>query len=290
MTIEWYPGHMGKATKKISELMRNVDVVIEVLDARLPASSSNKVLEELRRNKPCIKVLNKNDLADPAVTKAWVRTFEKQSGVRALPLSAKQHREVNQLTKLCLGLAPNHGKPGRSLRVMVVGIPNVGKSTLINTLAGKCVAKVGDKPAITTSPQQIDLRNGIILSDTPGLLWSDMSDQIAAYRLASSGAIGAGALDYTEVGLFASEFMMQRYRKLLMSRYGLTDVPDSTTALLEQIGRRLGCLVAGGVVDLHRAAEAFLRELRAGKIGRVSFEEPEQPVGSPSLQPLTAAP
>ncbi len=276
MTIEWYPGHMGKATKKIAELMRNVDVVIEVLDARLPASSSNKVLEELRRNKPCIKVMNKNDLADPAVTKAWVRTFEKQDGVRALPLSAKQFREVNQLIKLCQSLAPNRGKPGRSLRVMVVGIPNVGKSTLINTLVGKCKAKVGDKPAITTCAQQIDLRSGIVLSDTPGLLWPDMSDQIAAYRLASSGAIGAGAFDYTEVGLFAADFMMQRYRELLISRYRLTDVPDSTTALLEQIGRRLGCLAAGGTIDLHRAAEAFLRELRAGKIGRVSFEEPAQ--------------
>ncbi|MBI2355260.1 MAG: ribosome biogenesis GTPase YlqF [Deltaproteobacteria bacterium] len=276
MTIKWYPGHMGKAHQQISELIRTVDVIIEVLDARLPASSSNHMLEELRRNKPCIKVMNKNDLADPVVTKAWVRTFEKRTGILALPLSAKQHREVNQLIKLCQRLAPNRGKPGRTLRAMVVGIPNVGKSTLINTLAGKCLAKVGDKPAITTCAQQIDLRNGIVLSDTPGLLWPDMSDQVAAYRLATSGAIGAGALDYTNVGLFAADFMMHRYRELLMDRYKLADMPDSATAILERIGRRLGCLVAGGEVDLHRAAEAFLRELRAGKIGRVSLEEPTQ--------------
>src|SRR5512144_1938337 len=128
MTIEWYPGHMGKAKLQIAESMRNVDVVIEVLDARLPASSSNKVLEKLRRNKPCIKVLNKSDLADPAVTRAWVRTFEQQNGIRALPLSAKQYREVNQLNRLCLALVPSRGKPGRRLRIMVVGIPNVGKS------------------------------------------------------------------------------------------------------------------------------------------------------------------
>ncbi|RNC68595.1 MAG: ribosome biogenesis GTPase YlqF [Desulfuromonadales bacterium] len=279
MTIEWYPGHMGKAHEQIAELVRRTDVIIEVLDARLPVSSANHLLAELRRNKPCIKVMNKNDLADPAVTKAWVRTFEKQAGIRALPLSAKQHREVNQLTKLCLRLAPTRGKPGRPLRAMVVGIPNVGKSTLINTLAGKSLAKVGDKPAITTSTQQIDLRNGIVLSDTPGLLWPDMRDQVAAYRLATTGAIGANALDYTGVGLFAAEFMMRRYRELLMTRYKLTDLPDNSTALLEQIGRRLGCLVAGGEIDLHRAAEAFLRELRAGKLGRVSFEEPEQAVG-----------
>jgi len=265
---------MGKAHIKISELIRTVDVIIEVLDARLPASSSNHMLTELRRNKPCVKVLNKNDLADPAVTKAWVRVFEQQGGVRALPLSAKQHREVHQLPKLCLRLAPTRGKPGRPLRAMVVGIPNVGKSTLINTLAGKCLAKVGDKPAITTTARQIDLHNGIVLTDTPGLLWPDMSDQVAAYRLATSGAIGAGALDYTNVGLFAAEFMMQRYPELLNNRYQLTGAAESATAVLEQVGRRLGCLVAGGGIDLHRAAEAFLRELRAGKLGRVSFEEP----------------
>ena len=276
MTIRWYPGHMGKALGQISELIRKIDVIIEVLDARLPFSSSNHQLEELRRNKPCIKVLNKNDLADPMVTKAWVRNFEAVSGVRALPLSSKQHSETKQLIKLCQHLVPNRGKPGWPIRAMVVGIPNVGKSTLINTLAGKCMAKVGDKPAITTCAQKIDLRNGIILSDTPGLLWPDMSDQAGAYRLATSGAIGANALDYTNVGLFAVEFMMRRYPELLKERYKLMDLPDNPTDVVEAIGRRLGCLASGGVIDLHRAAEAFLRELRAGKIGRVSFEEPEQ--------------
>ena len=275
MAIEWYPGHMGKAHEQIAELVRRVDVIIEILDARLPVSSANHLLAELRRNKPWLKVLNKNDLADPAVTKAWVRFFERQTGIRALPLSAKQHREVLQLPKLCLSLAPTRGKPGKPLRAMVVGIPNVGKSTLINTLAGRSMAKVGDKPAITTCTQQIDLRNNIILFDTPGLLWPVMSDQGAAYRLATTGAIGANALDYTEVGLFAADFMLRRYREPLSSRYQIATLPESATALLEQIGLRLGCLISGGEVDLHRAAEAFLRELRAGKLGRVSFEEPE---------------
>ncbi len=274
MAIEWYPGHMGKSHQEISELIRKTDVIIEVLDARLPDSSSNHLLEELRRNKPCIKVMNKNDLADPAVTKAWVREFEKRNGVRALPLSARQRREVSRLTGLCRQLAPTRGKPGRSLRAMVVGIPNVGKSTLINSLAGKCMAKVGDKPAITTCTQQIDLRNGIVLSDTPGLLWPDMSDQTAAYRLAASGAIGAGAIDSADVGLFAAEFMMRRYPEQLKNRYKFNTMPENSTAALEEIGRRLGCLVSGGEIDVQRAGEAFLRELRAGKIGRISFEEP----------------
>jgi ribosome biogenesis GTPase A len=274
MTIEWYPGHMSKAHEQIRELVRQIDVIIEILDARLPVSSANHLLAELRRNKPWIKILNKHDLADPVITKAWVRFFEQQSGVRALPLSAKQHREVLQLPKLCLRLAPTKGKPGRPLRAMVVGIPNVGKSTLINTLAGKAMAKVGDKPAITTCTQQIDLRNGILLFDTPGVLWPAMTDQGAAYRLATTGAIGANALDYTQVGLFAAEFMLGNYPAQLLQRYQLAERPAHPTALLEQVGRRLGCLMAGGEIDLHRAAEAFLRELRAGKLGRVSFEAP----------------
>ncbi len=274
MTIRWYPGHMGKALEQIGDLIKRVDVVIEVLDARLPFSSSNHKLEELRRTKPWIKVLNKHDLADSAVTKAWVREFEKQAGIRALPISARQHSETKQLIKLCQLLAPKRGKPGFPVRVMVVGIPNVGKSTLINTLAGRSMAKVGDKPAITTTTQLIDLKNGVVLNDTPGVLWPDMDDQPGAYRLATSGAIGANALDYTTVGLFAAEYVMQRYPGLLKNRYKLADMPDNATEFIESVGRCLGCLKSGGEIDLNRAAEAFLRELRAGKLGRVSLEEP----------------
>ena len=288
MTIRWYPGHMGKAQEKMAEAIRKIDVIIEVLDARLPLSSSNHQLEDMRRNKPCIKLLNKHDLADAAVTKAWVRYFEKETCVRAFPLSAKQHSETKPLLKLCRQLVPHRGRPGWPLRLMVFGIPNVGKSTLINTLAGRSIAKVGDKPAITTCAQQIDLRNGIILSDTPGLLWPDMDDQGVAYRLATSGAISASALDYTCVGLFAVEFMMIRYPDLLKIRYKLEELPELALTMLETIGRRLGCLISGGEVDIHRASEAFLRELRSGRIGRITLEEPAvnrelliSPVSSP---------
>lgn len=276
MTIRWYPGHMDKALDQISEAIRRTDVVIEVLDARLPLSSSNHLLTTIRRAKPCVKILNKSDLADPVVTKAWVRAFETEAGTRALPLSARVQADVKKLIKLCQQMVPHRGKPGWPLRIMVCGIPNVGKSTLINTLAGRCMAKVGDKPAITTSSQQIDLRNGIILSDTPGVLWPVMDDQTAASRLAASGAIGAGAFDAATVGLFAAEYMLARYPEALAKRYRLEEEPENPAALLDAIGQRLGCLMAGGVIDQNRAAEAFLRELRAGKVGRISFEEPEE--------------
>jgi ribosome biogenesis GTPase A len=274
MTIRWFPGHMGKALEQIEEQIRRIDVVIEVLDARLPFSSSNHKLAALRNNKVWIKVLNKNDLADPVVTKAWVRDFQMQAGVRALPLSAKKHADTKPLIKLCKDLVPRRGQPGFPVRAMVVGIPNVGKSTLINTLAGRSVAKVGDRPAITKSTQQIDLRNGIVLSDTPGMLWPDMNDQDGAYRLAASGAIGDNALDYTSVALFAGEYLLRRYPGLLKDRYALQDLPESAHDLILAVGRKRGLLAAGGVIDLHRSSEAFLRELRAGKIGRISMEEP----------------
>ena len=282
MAIKWYPGHMARARRQIVEGLARIDVVIEVLDARLPFSSANPLLDELRHGKPCIKVLNKNDLADPVVTRAGIRYFEDSAGVRALPLDATQHADVRLIPKLCRRMAPHRGRPGRTLRAMVVGIPNVGKSTLINTLAGKKMARVGDKPAITTSPQQIDLRNGIHLNDTPGLLWPVLSDQQGAYRLAASGAIGDTAIDYVDVAMFAAEFILQRYPDLLKERYRLTALPETPAALLDEIGRRRGCLSAGGEVDLYRAAEILLRELRAGKIGRISLEDPDRDFAEPA--------
>jgi len=276
MIIDWYPGHMKKSREQIIKKLPTIDVVIEVLDARLPVSSANPLLTKLRGAKPCIKVLNKSDLADPAVTGEWVRFFEKQQGVRALPLQAKEHRDAARLLKLCRTLKPGRGGKGeRYLQVMVVGIPNVGKSTLINTLTGKKVARVGDKPAVTTCPQQIDLHNGILLSDTPGLLWPMLEDQHGACRLAASGAIGENAFDTTEVALATLGYLSDRYPDLLLKRYNLPELPASPTALLAEIGRRRGCLVSGGEIDRHRAAELFLRELRAGLLGGISLERPE---------------
>lgn len=290
MAIEWYPGHMSKARREIAAVIQSFDVIIEVLDARLPAASANPILQSLRGARPCIKILAKQDLADPAVTRQWVAHLERQTGIRALPLDVRQRREAGRIAQLCRKLAPHRGRPGKSLRAMVVGIPNVGKSTLINTLAGRTIARVGDKPAITTCQQQIDLRNGILLSDTPGLLWPDLRNQEAALRLAASGAIGDAALDFIDVALFAAGLLRDRYADRLRDRYRLAKLPETPVDLLEEIGRRRGCLKAGGAIDRHRAAELLLRELRAGQLGRCSLETPEDYQGDSAAGDLQESP
>ena len=278
MKINWYPGHMKRARQQIDDMLPRIDVVIEVLDARLPMSSANPILRELIRDKPCIKVLNKNDLADPEATQEWVGHFEKDDGIRALSLEAKEPLNVAGLLKLCRNLAPHRGKPGKPVRTMVVGIPNVGKSTLINTLAGKRIARVGNKPALTTCPQQIDLHNHILLSDTPGLLWPRLENQKGAYRLAVSGAIGDKAIDYVDLALFAAKFMATRYPENVLRRYKFETMPETVTGIIDEIGHRRGYLISGGKIDVQRTAEVFLRELRAGRLGRVSFERVEDMV------------
>ncbi len=278
MNIKWFPGHMNTARKQIAEAMPKIDLAIEVLDARLPAASGNPLLADLRRQKPFIKVLNKADLADPQVTGNWIRYFEGSGrGLRALAINAANSKEAARLPKLCRSLVPQRGVPGRPLRVMVMGIPNVGKSTLINTLAGKRIARVGDRPAITRSAQQIDLRNGVMLFDTPGILWPNLEDQQGAYCLAASGAIGDNAMDYPSVARFAVDYLMKRYPEMLMRRYKITTLPATADQVLEEIGRRRGCLEAGGRVDAHRTAEVLLRDLQSGRIGRISLETPSEP-------------
>lgn len=280
MIIDWYPGHMKKARAQIVEILPKIDLVIEVLDARLPVSSANPLLERLRGDKPCIKVLNKKDIADPTVTKNWVSFFEQQDGVKAIPLDGRNRRDGGLIPKVCRKMLPVRTKSGKPLRVLVVGIPNVGKSTLINTMAGKKTARVGDKPAITTCPQQIDLRNGILLSDTPGLLWPVLDDMAGACRLAASGAIGDNAYDTVEVGLKTAQYLKEKYPAMLQQRYKLPEMPETPLAVVEEIGRRRGCLIKGGDVDLYRAAEVLLREVRAGNLGAVSLERPNEAPGA----------
>lgn len=271
MTIGWYPGHMATALRELKTVMNRTDVVIEVVDARLPESSANPVLRELRGPRPCIVLMNKNDLADGAVTRLWIRHFEKSAGVAALPVDARESQLARKIVKLCQVLAP---QTRRSCRALVVGIPNVGKSTLINTLAGKTVALVGNKPAVTRETKYVELRNGVDVWDSPGMLWPNLRDQVAAHRLAASGAIGENAYDITEIALFLIEHMVRAYPKLLMARFKLESVDDSPLELLEAIARHRACFIRKGDLDLERAAHLVTQDFRGGKLGHVSLESP----------------
>ncbi len=273
--IQWYPGHMKKARDEITDVIQRVDVVIEILDARLPVSSSNPVLHELRRRKPCIRILNKSDLADPVVTDLWVAELEKDKTIRAVPVVGHERILAKILPQMCYSLAENKLK--RALRAIVVGIPNSGKSTLINTLAGRKIAKTGNQPAVTKQQQKVSLKGksgNIDISDTPGILWPNLEDRDGAYRLAASGAIRDTVIDFQDVAAVSAKYILDNYGEMVVQRYKLTSIPEKGEDLLEEIGRRRGCLRKGGVVNMQKAAEIFINELRGGKIGRISLEKP----------------
>ena len=275
MSIQWFPGHMTKARKVIAETMPSVDVVIEVLDGRMPAASRNPLVAELRGAKPCLEVMSKSDLADPATTEKWLRHFERDPAVLAIAVTTERANEIKaRIPELCYRLARRTPADKKVLRAMIVGVPNVGKSTLINTLMGRKVAKVGDEPAVTKAKQQVVLPNGIVLTDHPGLMWPKIEDANAALRLALGGAIPDTAIDYESVALFGARFLLERYPALLRARYRLDLLPASPTELLEAIGRRRGALRAGGVIDMHKASDALVHDFRSGALGRISLEEP----------------
>ncbi|WP_300426930.1 ribosome biogenesis GTPase YlqF [uncultured Thalassolituus sp.] len=275
MAIQWFPGHMNKARKKISEAMPDIDLVIEVLDSRLPFSSTNPMVDELRRDKPCIKVLNKADLADPAITRAWADHFNAQDNTTALPLVAEDRKQVKQLINMARKVGAARLEKNLVVRVMIMGIPNVGKSTLINALAGRYIARTGNEPAVTKANQMIDLKNGIVLSDTPGILWPKFENELSGYRLAASGAVKDTAIEYTDVALFALGYLRTAYADELSARFKLKEMPETAEKLLNTIAAKRGCLRAGGIADLHKASELVLHEMRAGKIGRISLETPD---------------
>ncbi|WP_447079056.1 ribosome biogenesis GTPase YlqF [Shewanella algae] len=275
MAIQWYPGHMHKARKEIEEVMPQIDLVIEVLDARIPYSSENPMVAKLRQDKPCIKLLNKSDLADPAITNRWIEYLEQEQGVRAQAITTLQPAMVRKIPELCRKLVPVSEGALKDIRTMIMGIPNVGKSTIINTLAGRVIAKTGNEPAVTKAQQRINLKNGIVLSDTPGILWPKVDNEASGYRLAVTGAIKDTAMEYEDVALFAAAYFLHAYPEAMMERYKLTSLPATDIELLEEIGRRRGALRSGGHIDLHKASELLLHEFRSGKIGQLSLETPE---------------
>lgn len=268
---------MNAARKKAAESMEKVDLVIEVLDGRLPQASSNPMIEELRsaRQRPCLKILNKSDLCDPVATKEWLAYYSRQKNVHAVALSCKKPSDVAKITSLCLKLAPHRGTPLKPLRMMIMGIPNVGKSTLMNALLKKRVAKVGDEPAITKVQQRLYLGNNMVLIDTPGMLWPKIVHPSDGLMLAASHAIGVNALIEEEVATFLAGVLLEHYPALLTARYGFKTEGMDAVAVIEGVATRRGFRLKGGEFDTEKAAHIFLQDYRTGAIGRISLETPD---------------
>jgi len=278
MPIQWYPGHMNSTRKAIAERLPEIDVVIELLDARLPGSSANPLLAELAAGKPALKVLNKQDLAEPESTAEWLAHFRAQARTNALALDASVTAAARELIAACRALAPLRGGMVKPLRVLICGIPNVGKSTLINTLVGQRAAKTGDEPGITKVEQKIVLASDFYLFDTPGMLWPRIVVEESGYHLAASGGIGRNAYDEEEVALVLLANVRRRHAERLRARYQLDidfDAADDE-ALLAAIGRKRGGLLAGGRVNMQKAAEIAINDFRSGAWGRITLESPAE--------------
>ena len=278
MAIHWYPGHMHKAIREMTNILPDVDLVIELLDARLPASSQNPLIMALRGNKPCVKILSKSDLADPEATSLWQSHFEQDTSVETLQTTLDLNGKPQKIVRLCQALVPSRVKANLNMLVMVTGIPNVGKSTLINALAGHKVAKTGNEPAITKGQQRIKVGQGIMLLDTPGILWPKIENENSGYRLAASGAIKDTAMGIEDVAFYLANYLIKRYPKALKDRYELTSLPVTEIEFIELLGARRGCLSAGGRVDLEKASAILVNEFRAGLLGSITLETPDMMV------------
>ncbi len=278
MSIQWFPGHMTSARRKAAETMEFTDVVIEVLDARLPEASCNPMITELRlhRQRPCLKILNKADLADPAATQAWLDFYNRQPGVKAVALSCKHAGDAARVPNLCQPLAPHRDSTHKPLRMMIMGIPNVGKSTLMNMLLKRRVANVGDEPAVTKSQQSHKLNDHMTLIDSPGLLWPKIEKPEDGLKLATIHAIGRNAVIEEEVAEFLAELLLVRYPGLLAARYDVAEQGLDGVDVIAAIAKKRGCLLKGrgGEADLEKAAMILLTEYRSGKLGRISLETP----------------
>ncbi len=278
MAVQWFPGHMHLTKKTIEERIKHIDVVIEMVDARLPGSSANPMLAALTSKRPSLKVLNKQDLADPARTALWLAHYNAREGTRAIALDTTDGNAAKRLIAPCRELAPTRGESlARPLRVMICGIPNVGKSTLINRLVGKSAAKAADEAGVTRNEQRIVLEDAFYLYDTPGMLWPRIIVAQSGYNLAASGAVGRNAFDDQEVALELLDYLKPSYPALLAARYGLKNWEAlQSEEILAAIGRSRGALMAGNQVNMQKAAELLIHDFRSGALGRITLETPEE--------------
>jgi ribosome biogenesis GTPase A len=273
MSIQWYPGHMHKATKEIARSLSSIDVIIEILDARAPHSSSNPVIDKIVKEKPVIKLLNKSDLSDPLDTKKWQQYFNKPEHQNSIAINAMTSESKNEIVNLISQLSER--KEGKNTLTMVVGIPNVGKSSVINMLAGKKIAKTGNEPAITKGQQKINLRNGIMLIDTPGILWPKIEDPESGLKLAALGSIRNTAVGYDEIAIYIIKFLMQKYPDYLQTRYEIDLLSQDEHEIIELLAKKRGCLSKGGKIDLTKISEIIADDLRRGAYGQITFESTE---------------
>ncbi|MBX2883262.1 MAG: ribosome biogenesis GTPase YlqF [Granulosicoccus sp.] len=275
MKIQWFPGHMHKAQKEIRQVLSGIDVVIEVLDARIPYSSQNPLLAGILSERPRLRILNKRDLADPGMTAQWLEHLAQEAQTTVLATCREDASTFRDMPSLCRELAPETNRE-RPVHALIVGIPNSGKSTIINRLAGLSVAKTGNEPAVTRAQQRIDIGHGVVLRDTPGVLWPNLENRAGGYRLAVTGAIRDTAIDSADVAMFAAEFLQQHYPERLQERYEWAITADAEAlSVLEHIGHLRGCLGGGGLVDLDRVARMLLTDIRSGQLGPLTFETPE---------------
>ncbi len=277
MAIQWFPGHMHLTRKAIEERIKDIDVVIEMLDARLPGSSANPMLAQLIQGKPGLKVLSKQDLADSTRTQLWLDHYNAMPNVRAIGLDTSMVSPAKALIDACHQLAPNRGGMAKPMRVLICGIPNVGKSTLINTLKGKRAAKTGDEAGVTKLEQRITLADDFYLYDTPGVLWPRIIVEKSGYNLAASGAIGVNAFDDEEVALELLHYLIANYPEALKARYKVQNVAEHTDeTLLEAIARYRGAIQSGGRVNTTKASEIVIHDFRSAALGRLTLETPAE--------------
>ena len=279
MNIQWYPGHMTKTRRQIEADLKQVDAVCEIVDARIPMSSRNPDIDSICGAKPRIIIMNRMDLADPAATKRWM-TYFKSKGYAAVATDCKSRKGISDFepavrTVLKEKIERNAAKGmNRPVRVMIVGIPNVGKSTLINQISGRKGAKAENRPGVTRGKQWVTVNNGLLLLDTPGILWPKFEDESVGLKLAFSGAIRDEIMDVEELAVHLIGFLAQKYPETLENRYGLTDFDKMSYEILEDLGRKRGCVISGGEVDTVRASNILLDEFRASKLGNITLEFP----------------